>query len=130
MISNKLERIFLISLFLIYIHGVEEIIGGFQHFDSFMIFGAKYFSTTPEMFYWISHLIWWFSVPLIFIVFKKYRFILLIMAIYGTVFIIEFHHVIKAFIAKSYYPGTITALFYPLIGFFYWKELLKNWRSK
>lgn len=51
MISKKLHNIFLISLLLIYAHGLEETITGFQYSDSFMIFGANYFNISPETFY-------------------------------------------------------------------------------
>ena len=36
-----------------------------------------------------------------------------------------FVHIWKAFAAWDYYPGLITALGFPLIGFLFWKELTK-----
>ncbi len=130
MISHQLKRIFLSSLVLIYAHGLEEIIGGFQHFDSFMIFGAKYLGTTPETFYWISHLIWWISLPVLFFLFNKSRLGLALMSLYGLVFIVELHHPIKGFLVGRYYPGMITALLYPVFGFFYWRQIINDWKMK
>ena len=130
MISHQLKRIFLFSLVLIYAHGLEEIIGGFQYFDSFMIFGAEYFGTTPETFYWISHLIWWSLLPVLFFLFNKSRLGLPLMSLYGLVFIVELHHPIKGFLAGRYYPGMITALFYPVFGFFYWRQIINDWKTK
>ena len=129
MISKRLKNIFLLSLLLIYSHGVEEIIGGFQHFDSFMVFGAKYFGTTPEVFYWISHLVFWILLPTLFLLFRNRRIGLVLISMFGLIFFIEIHHIIKGITANRYYPGMTTALFYPVIGFFFWKELIKNWRT-
>lgn len=129
MISQRLKTIFYISLFVIYLHGLEEIIGGFQHVDSFMIFGANFFKTSTEVFYWSSHIIWWLAVPLLYLIFRNRTQIFLLFGIYGLVFAIELHHVVKAVQSGYYYPGAITAFFYPIIGFFFYKELLKNWKN-
>lgn len=130
MISYKLKQIFLLSLVLIYAHGLEEVIGGFQHFDSFMVAGARYFGTTPEFFYWISHLIFWISLPTLFLIFRNKKPGLLLISIFGLIYFVELHHVIKGFIARSYYPGMITALFYPVVGLIFWKQLIKDWQAK
>lgn len=129
MISKKLNSLFLISLVLIYAHGLEENLTGFPQTDPFMVFGAQYFGTTPEIFYWVSHLIWWLSVPLLFVLLKRTRILLFLLTLFSFIFVIELHHTIKAIFAKSYYPGLITAVFYPLIGYFFWTELIKNWRN-
>ena len=130
MVSKSLRKLFLISLLLIYAHGVEEIINGFQHLDSFMVYGANLFNTTPEIFYWVSHLIWWIFLPMLFLLFNKSRLGLLLLTLYGFVFIIELHHPIKGFLARNYYPGMITALFYPIYGIFYWKQVARDWKTK
>lgn len=130
MISNKLKRFFLISLLLIYAHGIEEIIGGFQYFDSFMVLGANYFGTAPEIFYWVSHIIFWLSLPILFLLFHKRRVGIILMAIFGVIFIVELHHPIKALFINHYYPGMITALLYPIVGFFFWRQLIKDWHKQ
>ncbi|MBI2021894.1 HXXEE domain-containing protein [Candidatus Daviesbacteria bacterium] len=128
MISDKLKHIYLLSLLLIYAHGVEEIINGFQYSDSFMVYGANLFNTTPEIFYLIFHLIWWFSLPILFLLFNKSRLGLFLMTLYGFVFFIELHHPIKGLLIGSYYPGMITAMLYPIFGIFYWKQVIKEWK--
>ena len=128
MASNKLKHIFLLSLILIYAHGVEEIINGFQFSDSFMVYGANLFNTTPEFFYWVFHFVWWISLPIIFLLFSNKSLGLLIMTLYGFVFFIELHHPIKGLLAGHYYPGMVTALFYPVFGIFYWQQIIKDWQ--
>lgn len=129
MLSERLKKLFIISLLLIYAHGIEEVITGFQYNDSFMIFFADYFNTTPELFYWISHLIWWISLPLLFILFKPHRLGLPLMILFSIVFVVEIHHVIKGLVSGSYYPGMVTALVYPVMGFFFWKQLIQDLRK-
>jgi len=58
------------------------------------------------------------------------KYLLELLTFLGLVFIFELHHLIKAVISLSYYPGMITGLLFPIIGFFYWKELIKNWKHK
>ena len=128
MVSNKLKYTFLLSLLLIYAHGVEEIINGFQYSDSFMVYGANLLNTTPEIFYWVSHLVWWTSLPLLFLLFRENRLGLLLMTLYGLVFFIELHHPIKGLLASRYYPGMITAMLYPIFGIFYWKQIIIDWK--
>lgn len=129
MASDKLKQIFLLSLLLVYAHGVEEIMSGFQYSDLFMVYGANLFSTTTEVFYWTSHLIWWISLPVLFLLLRKSRSGLSLMSLYGLVFFIELHHPIKGLLIGSYYPGMVTALFYPVFGFFYWKQIIKDWKA-
>jgi len=130
MVSKRLSIIFLLSLGLIYAHGFEEILTGFQHTDSFIVFGASLFNVTPASFYWISHIAWWLSVPILFLVFRGNVLIFPLLALFGLVFLTEVHHLVKFVLAKSYYPGMLTAFFYPSTGFFFYRELLKNWKYK
>lgn len=129
MVSQKLKNIFLFTIITIYIHGVEEVITGFPHVDGFMGFGAAYFKISPEQFYWIAHVIFWVSLPLLYILFNKKHIALLLFSLFGLFFIIELHHIFKTAYFRSYYPGLLTALIYPFIGVLYWQELLKNWRK-
>ena len=94
--GRKLGIIFLSALLLTYAHGAEEVLTGFQYTDSFIRFGAQLFNTSPEAFYWVSHLSWWVLLPTIFILFRKKSVILPLLALFGLVFFIEIHHVIKA----------------------------------
>ncbi len=126
-VSNRLRRIFFVSLGLIYLHGIEEVLTGFQFNDSFMVFFAGLFDITPASFYWISHIIWWVMVPLLYFVFRNNTRVLFpLLALFGLVFVIEIHHLVKGLIAFSYYPGAVTAFFYTVVGYFYWKQVLRD----
>ena len=51
------------------------------------------------------------------------------MIVFGAVYILQLHHIWKAAVSWSYYPGLITALAFPVIGFFFWKELIKSFQD-
>lgn len=130
MISKHLRLLFLLSLLLIAAHGVEETFTGFRHTDSFVVAFGNFFNMTPEAFYWTFHILWWILLPSVYIFLRKSTFMLPLLTIFSIVFIFELHHVIKALMASQYYPGVITASFYPILGIFFYKELIKNWRLK
>lgn len=129
MITNKLKKILILTLGLIYIHGLEEIISGtFAPNDPWMVFFGNLFETRAEVFYWSFHIMWWVLVPIgIILLTGNRKLILSLLSLFGILYFIELHHPIKAILAGHYYPGAISGLFYPVLGFFYWKELFKNW---
>lgn len=43
----------------------------------------------------------------------------------GSVYILQLEHIIGALKINDYYPGLITGIALSIIGFFFWKELLK-----
>ncbi len=129
MISTKLKKLLGISLLLIYAHGLEEIITGFYPSDRYMIFFSSLFASIPQATYWISHLLFWVFLLISYLLVIGGRWKYFVLALFGTIFFIELHHPIDAFLTGGYYPGMITALIYPFIGFFYWKQLITDWKS-
>jgi len=85
---------------------------------------------TPETFYWGFHVIWWLLLPSAYIFFRKSPILLPLLTLFSIVFAFELHHIVKAAIAGQYYPGMITAIFYPILGVFFYKELIQNWRFR
>jgi len=94
-----------------------------------MELGANVFNTSAERFYWFSHFLWWILVPVIFLVLRSKSVILPLLVLFGVVFVFEIHHLIKAVLAQSYYPGMVTAVFYPIVGIFFYKELVREWKN-
>lgn len=127
MVSQKLKNILLIAVILILLHVIEEVATGFQYNDSFFSFFASFLINKTEAFYVGFHIMWITVVLVGFLLVTNYhRWVFPLLILFGTIFIIELHHVAKAIIFQRYYPGMITGLFYPVIGYFYWKELLHN----
>lgn len=129
MVTKRLKYIILIALGLIYAHGLEEIITGFYLSDSTMELLGSYFNLSTQSFYWVSHAVWWIGLAILsFVVLIKGK-LLWLLSLFGIVFFIELHHIGKAIFTGNYYPGMLTAILYPLLGIFYWKELIRNWRK-
>ncbi len=59
------------------------------------------------------------------LVWAIYRPMLLLRIFIGLIFILEITHIIPALAQISYYPGLVTAVLLLVLGFFYWKELIR-----
>lgn len=130
MISDKLKKITFLSLLLIFAHGIEEIITGFWKVDSVLMTFNERLVSIPHAVYWASHIPFWlFLIPMFLLVLGG-KWTLRVLALFGLIFVVEIHHILGAlFVTQTYYPGLITAIFYPIIGFFFWKELIHNFRK-
>ncbi len=130
MISRKLKLILFLTLGLIYLHGLEEVISGFQFDDPWMVWAGNLVDTKTEVFYWTFHLMWWILVPIaIILIVGNRRWIYSLLALFGLVYFTELHHTLKGILAGSYFPGMITGIIYPILGVFYWRQLIKDWRE-
>jgi hypothetical protein len=129
MISKNLRKILILTVLLIAAHGVEEVLTGFSAKDFFIQYPSAFFKNAHELFYWTFHIMWWLLVLIaFFLILGGKKAVLIILTLFGFVYIFEIHHVIKGIVSGSYYSGIVTGAIYPILGFFYWKELIKNWR--
>ena len=129
MISNRLQTLFTLALLLVAAHGVEEVSTGFMYHDGFVNYFANIIDTKEELFYWSFHIMWWLMLIVVYLLLKGGKWALIPLSLFGIVFIVEIHHLIKALAFGGYYPGMITAFFYPALGVFYWKELINSWKK-
>jgi len=131
MISQKLKTIFYISIPVFIAHGLEEIFNGFYNVDwsfKFMFGFLETMSVPQATFITFQVMIWIAFIVFAFLIAsEKWRLRLLILP--GIIYIIELHHIWKALESWSYYPGVITSIAFPIIGFLFWKELLINWKN-
>lgn len=125
-----MKQLTLFSLALIFAHGIEEIITGFWKVDSVLMVFNERLESIPHAVYWASHVSFWlFLIPMFLLVLGG-KWTLRVLALFGVIFIIEIHHILGAiFVTHGYYPGLLTAILYPIVGFFYWKELIKHSRA-
>ena len=126
--SNKLQSIFLVLGALFIIHGLEEYATGFYHIDwSYRLtFGGLSDVSSVFLLYQFSL---WILLLLTFILLKRGKRIIWLLMIWGIGSVLELQHVYASLMSQSYYPGLITSLLFPIVGFFFWKELLKNRRT-
>ncbi len=128
MISKKLKTLFLLSIVIVYLHFFEEVISGFYKNDWIMLYISSHFQTINQAQYYGSHIVWILMIGPAALLILGGKWILRVLTLFGFFFIFELHHLIDAIRTLSYSPGVITNIAFEVIGFFYWKELLRNWR--
>ena len=70
----------------------------------------------------------WIFLLLSFLLIQGKKWIVRLLFIPGIVMIFELHHLFEALRHQSYYSGMLTALFFPIVAFLYWQELLKEFK--
>lgn len=132
MISQKLKNIFFLSVPVLIIHGLEEYLTSFYNTDSHVKFVFGYLNTlpTPQATFLLFQVMLWVALTIFAILISSEKWRLRLMIIPGLIYIYELHHIWKALEVGRYYPGLVTALLFPVIAFFFWKELLKSYKSR
>ncbi len=132
MISQKLKTLLLISIPAFIAHGLEEILNSFYNIDSHSKFllGGLNSLPTPQATFILFQIMIWLMLIVAYLLLLGPKWQLRLMFIPGFIFIYELHHLYKAISVGGYYPGIITAVLLYVIGFFFWKELIKNVRQK
>lgn len=122
MISKKLKVLYLISIIMVFIHGIEEYFTGLYTFDSFYTSFAH-----PRLVFVIIILILCNGfLALSYIAIQKGKFSLSFSVVLGVLLLYEFQHIIVSISHRDYTPGLITALSFPVLSILFWKELLLN----
>ena len=124
--SKKLEYLFLFAVSLFIAHGFEEYWTGFYAIDSQVrfIFGFLESSASLQTIFLVFQITLWILLVAAYFVIKRGWWLRPILILMGFIFIYELHHLYKAIAVGGYYPGLLTALVFPVLGFFYWLELL------
>lgn len=132
MISNKLKTIFALSIPLFIAHGIEEFATHFYNTDAWdqaisgNLFGNL--STHGATFVTFQIMFWLLLIiSSLLLLGEKWQF--RILAIAGVIYIYELHHIIKAVSVGGYYPGLITALAFPIVAYFFWREWFRILKS-
>ena len=127
MISTKLKNIFSVSIILFIAHGVEEFFTGFYNIDkSFLLTVGKISNNLPLVFI-LYQIVLWLLLLLAYFFIKKNKWVLPISITLTVFMILELQHLYETLITGKYYPGTYTAVIFPVIAFLFCKELFKNY---
>lgn len=129
MISKKLKTLLLLSIIIVYLHFLEEIVSGFYLNDWIMRYVSSLFQNINQAQYYTSHIVWILMIGPAALLVLGGRWTLGVLTLYGLFFIFELHHLIDSVKILNYYPGVITNIAFEIVGFFYWKELINNWRK-
>ena len=130
MISKRLKNIFAISIPIFIAHGLEEYFTALYNVDSHAKFIFGYFFTlpTPQAIFLLFQIMLWLMLIISLFLISGEKWQLRLMIIPGLIYIYELQHIWKALTVWGYYPGLITAIAFPIIGFLFWKELIKNFQ--
>ncbi len=126
--SDKLQKIILLSLLLNLLHMIEVYSTGYYLTG----FGAlePFFANMSSAIYFSSHIFLYLGITLFFLSHINKKFFTLGLVAYSWVFISESHHFIRAILTGSYFPGSITSLLYIVIGIAYITQLRSEAISK
>ncbi len=127
MITNRLKNLFALSILLLIAHGLEEILTSLYRNDSHVafIFGRLTTLPTMEALFILFQIMIWLMLIIGYLLLLGHKWQLRLMFIPGIVFIYELHHLYKAIDVGGYYPGLVTAIPLYIVGFLFWKELIK-----
>ena len=130
MISQKLKNIFGLSIPVFIAHGLEEYFTDFYHVDPSIqaVFGRLGFSLAST--FLVFQIVVWLLLILGFILLRKNILSKTISMVMAGLLVFELWHIYKAIMVGGYYPGLYTALIFPILGFLFWKELLKQFAKK
>jgi len=128
MISRKLKILSILSILIILIHWIEEYATKFSlyNLNSFAKFFYQYFdnvSTSEAIFITTQALLWIFLI-VAFLLKLPYKLTKWIIYILSLILIFELHHILYSLVLWKYYPGLITGLLFPILCYFYFKELI------
>lgn len=131
-VTPKLQQLFLISIPLFIAHGLEEYLTGFYKIDSDVrfVFGWAQDMSSMQAVFLTFQIMFWLTLIVSYLLISNIQWAKRLMFVPGIIFIYELHHLYKAVVVSDYYPGLLTALFFPIIGYFYWSELLRTSLSK
>ncbi|KKU66693.1 MAG: hypothetical protein UX89_C0019G0013 [Parcubacteria group bacterium GW2011_GWA2_47_16] len=131
MISKKLKIIFGLSIPLFILHGIEEFYTGFYKAGRFtqFIFGPFDQMGAHDIMFLTFQVMFWLLLAVAFLMALGEQWRFRMMMVLGAVYILELHHIWKAVVSWSYYPGLITAIPLVIAGFFFWKELIRSFQS-
>lgn len=129
-ISAKLQSLFLLSIPLFILHGLEEYFTGFYLEDPIfkLVFGPVLSMGTAQASFLVFQVMIWALLLVSYAVLARSKPLHGLLVFLGLVFIFEFHHLVEAILAGSYYSGVVTGTLLPIVGIFYWKELIRCWK--
>ncbi len=129
-ISPRLLRLLGLTIVVIIAHGIEEYLMGFHDVNPTVTIPAGYVATIAEGIFGTFQLMLWLLLVVLYVALKgERRSVLRVLTVIAVVLSTEIHHIIAAVIRRGYYPGLVTALIFPVLAVFFWRELLREWRS-
>ncbi|OGG50430.1 hypothetical protein A2704_05845 [Candidatus Kaiserbacteria bacterium RIFCSPHIGHO2_01_FULL_54_36b] len=132
MITTRLKMIFGLSIPLFILHGIEEFATHFYDIDAHdqAIFGLLSGLSNHGATFVTFQVMFWLLLIISFLLLSGPKWQFNVLALAGFIYLYELHHIYKAIMVGGYYPGLVTALLFPIVTFFFWREWLPAfWRA-
>ena len=131
MISTRLKILFGLSALLLTVHGLEEYFTGLYAVNADVAWLVSFTDgmSISQAVFLTYEIALWVMLFLIFLTLVGGVCRKIVLTMLGLLFFYEITHFIGAFEVGGYYPGLVTALLFPVLGYFYWKELIFHLRS-
>ena len=119
---NKIQKIVLSTMLVLFLHAIEEYFTNFYNLDFSTIEASKLLHISPAAFWLIGQ-----GIVLTFLIFSivvilPRRIPIWFAVIMGVAFIIELSHPYSAIVSRAYFPGLITSLVFPILGYYFFRE--------
>lgn len=125
MVTSRLKTIFALSIPLFIAHALEEYITKFYERDAWDEFFPARFVASPEQAGVVFLLVQVVLVCLLLgvLLFRmNERVRCWLFAGVGLLYVYELIHIVRAFLAGTYYPGLITAILFIPVALVFWRE--------
>ncbi len=126
--KNSFKTFFLIAIIIFILHGLEEYATQFYTIDKSYLITIGSISTTGSTFL-IYQFVLWALLGLAYILIVRGKWSKVLSVVVGLILLFESQHLYEVALTGKYYPGAYTAILFPIIAFFFWKELLKSYKK-
>lgn len=126
MTPPRLRDFFGLSTSLVIAHGIEEMLTGIHLVDPQVTFIFGWLPFPLATSFLVFQLVFWGLLITAYLLILSGKFVFPITFALGLIYLYEFHHFYSAFTVGGYYPGLITALGFPILGYFYRNELIQT----
>lgn len=125
---TKFGRLFVLASLFLVLHGIEEYLTGFYNVDPIFgfLFSPLKTMSVPQSTFFVFQICLFLALIMLFLASSGGKAVRVVYGVIGFFLFFEIHHVVEALIRGGYYPGLITAIVLPIIGIFYWKELMRS----
>lgn len=128
---HPLRTIFYLSIPIFIVHGIEEYLTGFASIDPIFAFVFRpviSMATNQGLFIVFQGMVWLLLIVSALLLLDE-RWQQRLILIPGILYILEIHHLIEVVIRRSYYPGSFTAIAFPILAYYFWKEYMRSFHS-
>lgn len=129
MVSSRLKNIFTASIPIFVAHEAEEFATGFWKVDPLTAYIANLFPDRNMAVFTIFNVEFLIIMIAIAMALRSAKWQLRMFTVFGFLYLFELSHITRLLSEFEYYPGMVTAFISLIVGLFFWRELIRNWKE-